>query len=183
VKVAGEGEESVLRKCLDERGLDLVPCGSDFLEAIVRCVHDDDPTTLDRSLRRLWADILLYTSPAHLPKNSKQRLAYPAPGEWPEDLLLEACAQVLGVTLVCYKMDVSTPKPRLFETIYAPAERILPFAAVHLALERTVAGGMEGGGGGDVAAMDDYRATNLEWEWRGGGGGGGGVTGGGGGGG
>jgi hypothetical protein len=108
------GAQELLQSCLKERGLELVPCGQDCVGAIVRCVHAAripelglDAPDEERSLRRLWADVLLYTSPSHVSTSSATASLLPstsAVGAWPDDETLDACAQVCELcscVLVC----------------------------------------------------------------------------------
>ena len=122
----------LLRECLEERGLQLGDCGADCLRVIAHCVHRADVADLgldmpdvERTLRRLCTDILLYSSFASAagaggakPEGAAVVPPLPAPGEWPDDVLLEGCAVVLGIKIVCYKTDEANSG--LLETVLRP---------------------------------------------------------------
>ena len=100
----GGGQRAEAREllwtCLEERGLELVPCGHDCMGAIVECVHAArikglglDAPDANRTLRRLWADVLLYTSSSHASLSPSPSRPPAKLGAWPDDDELDACAQ------------------------------------------------------------------------------------------
>ena len=130
--VRGGRDVLLLRECLEERGLQLGDCGADCLRVIAHCVHRAEVADLgldmpdvERTLRRLCTDILLYSSFASAagaggakPEGAAMVSSLPAPGEWPDDVLLEGCAVVLGIKIVCYKPDETNSG--LLETVLRP---------------------------------------------------------------
>jgi hypothetical protein len=144
--------QEVLRNRLEERGLKLFPCGQDCLGAIAQCIHlanipnlGPDSPDVERTLRRLAADILLYASSHFSSANyaAGVSFAFPGQGMWLDDLFLEACAQVLGVKIVCYKCSETAELdgrsaaglqgPYLCENVFTP-NALTPHVAIHLAL-------------------------------------------------